>query len=301
MTWRIVDISEPGRYLHTEQKSLVVLDNKKELGRIPLRDIQAIIAHSYYGTYSHGLLFKLAECNIPLVVCNEKHVPVALLVPTANHYLQSGRIQAQAAVAKPIKKRIWKELVRAKIREQSRTLNEIDRPASKFLLSLEKKVRSGDPQNVEAQAARYYWKKLFGVDFHRDRHIPGINAHLNYGYTILRSALARAVISAGLSPSLGVGHINSRNNFCLVDDLLEPFRPLVDRVVWQNRNTWSEDISKHSKEILAGLMQRTLILESGETDLFRAMVLVVNSLISVFENSDKQLELPLKIEFADQS
>jgi len=165
------------------------------------------------------------------------------------------------------------------------------------LLNLEKKVRSGDPNNVEAQAARYYWKKLFGLNFHRDRHIPGINAHLNYGYTILRSALARAVISAGLSPSLGVGHINSRNNFCLVDDLLEPFRPLVDRVVWQNRNSWSEDISKESKEILAGLMQRTLILASGETDLFRAMVLVVNSLISVFENSEKKLELPLKIEF----
>jgi len=110
MTWRIVDITEPGRYLHTERKSLVVLDNKQELGRIPLRDIQAIITHSYYGTYSHGLLFKLAECNIPLVVCNEKHLPVALLVPTANHYLQSGRIQAQASVAKPIKK---KDLERA--------------------------------------------------------------------------------------------------------------------------------------------------------------------------------------------
>ncbi|MCY3628157.1 MAG: type II CRISPR-associated endonuclease Cas1 [Gammaproteobacteria bacterium] len=301
MTWRIIDIAESGRYLHSERKSLVVLDQKKELGRIPLRDIQSILVHSYFGTYSHELLVNLAEYNIPLVICDKKHLPIALLTPVSNHHLQAGRVQAQASTSKPVRKRIWKCLVKAKIREQSRTLKPIDFKASKYLNNLEKKVRSGDLQNIEAQAARFYWKKLFGESFHRDRHLPGINSHLNYGYIILRSALARAVISAGLTPSLGVGHVNSRNNFCLVDDLIEPFRPLVDRIVWQNQRDWKGEISNSSKEQLAGIMEKNIMLDSGETDLFRTMTIVVSSLVSVFEKSKDNLELPSEIKFVNFS
>ena len=300
MSWRIIDVTQSGRYLHAERESLIVLEKRKELGRIPLRDIQSILVHSLYGTYSHALLIHLAEYNIPLVVCDKKHMPVALLMPTSNHHLQAGRVQSQARVSKPMRKRIWKDLVKAKIREQSRTLNEIDTPACMYLLNLRKKVRSGDPNNIEAQAARYYWKKLFGEFFRRDRFLPGINAHLNYGYTILRSGLARAVVAAGISPSLGVGHVNSRNNFCLVDDLLEPFRPLVDRIVWQNRKSWEGDITDQSKENLAGMMQRTVIFDTGETDLFRAMTIVVSSLVQIFENKQKNIVLPPEIKFVNE-
>ena len=290
MTWRIIDISKSGRYLQSERNSLVILDQNLEIGRVPLRDIQSILVHSYFGTYSHGLLVKLAEFNIPLVICDKKHLPTALLSPVCNHHLQAGRVRVQSSTSKPIQKRIWKCLVKAKIREQSRTLRDIDLTASKYLNKLEKKVRSGDSQNIEAQAAKFYWKRLFGDGFNRDPHIPGINAHLNYGYTILRSAVARAVVSAGLSPSLGVGHINSRNNFCLVDDLIEPFRPLIDRIVWQNRTEWVGELSSSSKEQLAGVMEKNIMLESGKTDLFRTITIVVGSLVSVFERSKANIQ-----------
>lgn len=158
-------------------------------------------------------------------------------------------------------------------------------------------MRSGDPQNIEAQAARFYWKKLFGETFQRDRFLPGINAHLNYGYIILRSAIARAVIAAGISPSLGVGHINSRNNFCLVDDLMEPFRPLVDRIVWQHRKKWQGDIADEAKQELAGMLQRTIRLDSCETDLFRTICQVVNSLVMVYEKKQDDIDLPSAIIF----
>ncbi len=297
MSWRIIDITDSGRYLHAERQSLIVFDKSVELGRIPLRDIQSILVHALYGTYSHGLLVLLAEFNIPLVVCDKKHMPVSLLTPITNHHLQAGRIQAQAKVNKPTGKRIWQDLVRAKIKEQSRTLTKIDERASRYLSNLSKKVRSGDPQNIEAQAARFYWKKLFGETFQRDRFLPGINAHLNYGYIILRSAIARAVIAAGISPSLGVGHINSRNNFCLVDDLMEPFRPLVDRIVWQHRKKWQGDIADEAKQELAGMLQRTIRLDSGETDLFRTICQVVNSLVMVYEKKQDDIDLPSAIIF----
>jgi len=130
---------------------------------------------------------------------------------------------------------------------------------------------------------RFYWPRLLSSDFRRDRGSPGLNAHLSCGYIILRSDLVRSVIAAGLVPSLGVGHINARNNFCLVDDMVEPFRPLVDRLEWKIRHEWAGEITPEASAELAGMMARSTQTANGETNLFRAMSLVVRSLVNVFE------------------
>lgn len=299
MSWRVIDVTQDGRYLHVDRESLVVEENRQEIGRVALSDIQSIMVHARHATYSHGLLLKLSSHDIPLVICDQRHEPVSILISLDSHHLQAGRIRLQTESSLPLRKRIWRDLIRAKITEQSRTLAPFDRVGRDGLKKMVSRVRSGDPDNVEARAARYYWKRVFGKEFHRDRFASGLNAHLNYGYTILRSALARAVVTSGLAPSFGVGHVNMRNNFALVDDLMEPFRPLVDRLVWENQTTWNGDISLEAKTVLAGMMERTIVARDGETDLFRVMVLLVSSLVGIFEGTAEKLDLPRKIEFAN--
>ncbi len=298
MSWRVIDIAESGRYLHAEREWLVVEHQQVEIGRVALSDIQSILVHGLHATYSHSLLLKLAEHNIPLVICDKRHEPLALLTSLNAHHAQGGRTNVQAEASLPLKKRIWRDLVRAKIREQARSLEPVDKAASEGLLKLSTKVRSGDTENMEARAARFYWPVLFGKSFRRDRDADGLNAHLNYGYAILRSALARLVVGAGLSPSLGVGHTNQRNQFCLVDDLMEPFRPLVDRTVYENRIDWArEEMTAEAKAVLAGLLTGTLQTTEGETDLLRVMALAVNSLAQAYEGSISKISLPKDICF----
>lgn len=297
MSWRIIDVTEDGRYLHADRDWLVVEADRAEVGRVPLGDVQSVLVHAGYATYSHGLLLRLAAHDIPLVVCDHRHEPVSVVLPLSGHHQHAGRIRVQMESSQPLRKRIWRDLVRHKIMEQARTLAGVDRVAGEGLKKLVTQVRAGDPENIEARAARYYWPRLFGTEFRRDRDQSGLNAHLNYGYTILRSALARAIIAAGLSPALGVWHVNTRNNFCLADDLLEPFRPLVDRVVYRNKDSWSGELSPKAKTNLAGIMAGSILTDEGETDLFRVMTFVVSSLVDAFEGAQQSLNLPGEIAF----
>lgn len=297
MSWRIIDVTQDGRYLHADRDWLVVEEKGSEVGRAPLTDVQSVLVHAGHATYSHGLLLRLSAHDIPLVICDGRHEPVAILMSLSGHHRHAGRARVQAKCPLPLRKRIWRDLVRKKISEQARSLAPFDSTGKDGLNKLIPKVRVGDPDNIEARAARYYWPRLFGEGYRRDRAQPGINAHLNYGYTILRSALARAVTAAGLVPSLGIGHVNARNNFCLADDLLEPFRPLVDRMVRENSEAWSDEITPDARIELAGMMARLIWTDDGETDLYRAMTLVVNSLVGLFEGKAKRLSMPREIAF----
>jgi CRISPR-associated protein Cas1 len=172
------------------------------------------------------------------IVSNEKHLPAAMMLPLSTHSTQTERFARQAAVSLPTRKRAWQQIVQAKLRAQARLLEEVT--GKDWALGLMAgKVRSGDPDNLEAQAARIYWQALFGKEgassaagtFRRDPEGEGINLFLNYGYAVLRAIVARALCASGLHPSLGVHHHNRYDTFCLADDLMEPFRPLVDRVV----------------------------------------------------------------------
>jgi CRISP-associated protein Cas1 len=207
MPGRVVEIAEDGRHLAKLHGFLIVSENGKELGRIPLDDISAVIATAHGISYSNSILVALAERCAPLVVCASNFRPAAILWAAEGSYEQAGRMADQAGAAKPLKKRLWAQIVSAKIQSQGNTLEAIGASHQGFQL-LSRKVRSGDPDNVEAQAARRYWPLLFGEDFRRDRSADGVNAMLNYAYTVLRAGAARAIMAAGLHPSLGLGPVD---------------------------------------------------------------------------------------------
>ena len=207
MIGRIVEIAEDGRHLSLLRGFLRVQAKGEELGRVPLDDVVAVLAHAHGLTYSNNLLVALADRGVPFVVSGDNHQPVAILWPVSGHHQQTARMLAQVDAGRPLRKRLWQALVQAKVIHQGAVLEAVGQPHGAFD-RLAATVRSGDPENVEAQAARRYWPLLMGDDFRRDRAADGVNALLNYGYGILRAATARAVMAVGLHPSLGIHHHN---------------------------------------------------------------------------------------------
>lgn len=198
---------------------------------IPLSDIAVVIASHPQVSLTQAVLSGLAAAGGMFVACDTRHMPAAMLLPLATHSLQAERFAAQAEVVLPVKKRLWQQIVRAKVLAQAGLLEDVC-GSDRGLRSLAPSVRSGDPANVEARAARIYWRALFGDEgFRRNPEGDGLNAHLNYGYAVVRAITARALCGAGLHPGLGIHHHNRYDTFPLADDLMEPFRPVVDRVV----------------------------------------------------------------------
>ena len=235
MVGRVVEIATDGRHISISRGFLVVAERSEEVGRVAMDDIAAVVANAHGLTYSNNALVELSGRGVPIVLCGANHMPAAIVWPVDAHHIQTGRMNDQVAASLPLKKRLWAQLVRAKILAQGAALAAAGAPSGGFYL-LSRKVRSGDPQNVEAEAARRYWPLLFGVAFHRDTDGDGINGLLNYGYAVLRAGIARAVMAAGLHPSFGLMHSNRSNPMVLVDDLMEPFRPTVDREVLRTRS-----------------------------------------------------------------
>jgi CRISP-associated protein Cas1 len=290
--FRIVEVAEAGRHLSVERGFLVVSDREREIGRVPLDDVLAVIATGHGLTYSNALVVRLCEAGAALVVCAPNFRPVGWLWPTDGHHLQAGRMRAQLAAAEPLRKRLWQSLVRSKILRQQATLALLDKPVGGFGL-LARQVRSGDPENIEAQAARRYWPLLMGAEFRRDTDGGGANSLLNYGYAILRAATARAVAAGGLHPSLGLHHANASNAFCLVDDLMEPFRPVVDRIVVGLVVSGVGTVSPEAKAALAGIVATDLRSSLGRTPVATCLERLVASLARAYETGDAELELPL--------
>ena len=197
----------------------------------------------------------------------------------------------------------------AKIASQARALEIARHPDHAQLARLSKSVRSGDPDNMEARAARFYWRRLMGADFRRDPNGHGLNAHLNYGYAVVRAAMARAVVGAGLGPGLGLHHRSRLNAFQLVDDLMEPFRPLVDQAVWRNRDGWAGDVNTTAKRKLAQVVNGAMLTETGTNTVSRVMSMLAHSLAEVCTGDATQLSWPVdwglvsqtEFDFADRS
>lgn len=261
---RIVDIATDGRHLSAYRGFLVVSQDREEIGRIPLDDVAAVIVHAHGVTWTTNLVAALAERGALLVLCGSNHAPVAVCMPLDGHHGQNARIRAQWEAGRPLAKQIWRHVVVAKIRWQAAVLEARGVPAGGFDM-LARRVRSGDPDNVEAQAARRYWPLLMGAEFRRDRAAAGVNGLLNYGYTVLRSLLARSVVAAGLHPSIGIHHTNRGNAFALADDLIEPFRPLVDAMAVQLAGRGCLDVTAEAKRAFAGLIAVDLASENGTT------------------------------------
>ena len=291
MATRIVEIAEDGRHLAKERGFLAVKSEGAELGRVPLDDIAAVIANAHGITYSNNLLVALAERCAPLVICSANFRPAAILWSAEGHHEQAGRMADQAAASVPLKKRLWTQLVVAKIESQRATLEAVGAKHEGFYL-LARKVRAGDPDNVEAQAARRYWPLLFGREFRRDRRADGVNAMLNYTYTVLRAGTARAIMAAGLHPSLGLSHRQRGNAFALADDLMEPFRPLVDLLVHDLIRDGHDRVDTETKPLLARILVTDMSTEDGVSPVAVCLSRLTLSLARCFAGEQKKLDLP---------
>lgn len=290
---RIIDISNDGRHLSRFRGFMIISEDKTELGRVSLDDIFAVIVHANGVTYSNSLLAELARRGGLVVLCGSNHAPVALITALEGHHAQAGRIRAQINSTRPLMKQMWKHLVIAKVLMQAAALEAWGQSPER-LRFLSRSVKSGDPQNIEAQAARLYWPLMMGESFRRDRAEPSVNGLLNYGYTVLRAAVARHVIGAGLHPSLGVHHQNKLNAFALADDLMEPFRPLVDCTVKGLIERGITDVTTDAKQTLARLITMDVDVDGSLAPLSSAIQTLCHSLAVSFEQGKAGLRLPQK-------
>jgi CRISPR-associated protein Cas1 len=291
MLGQIVEIEGAGRRLSLERGFLAVTGPDGPLGTVPLDDIEAVILSNPAASLTSQAISALAARGAPLVICGTDYRPAAYLLPVSGHHAQGDRVEAQAAAALPVKKRIWSEIVRAKIRAQAAALERhgINPHPVRVLAN---QVRSGDSENLEARAAQRYFPALFGGDFVRSRS-NGINIFLNYGYTILRAATARAIVAAGLHPSLSLHHRSKGDGLRLADDLMEPFRPAVDLVA---KALWAEGVQKldtPAKRRLAQVLHADFKTDDGVTILSNALGRLAVSLAQVFTRERKTLGLPL--------
>jgi CRISPR-associated protein Cas1 len=291
MIGRVVEIANDGRHLAVDRGFLTVAEKGAEIGRVALDDLAAVIANAHGLTYSNNLLVTLAARGVPVVLCAANHRPTALVWPVDGHHAQAGRMSDQAKASLPLKKRLWQQIVQAKILAQGAALASVGAEAGGFRL-LARKVRPGDPDNVEAEAARRYWPLLLGADFRRDTDGAGLNGLLNYGYAVLRAAVARAVMAAGLHPSLGLMHSNRGNALVLIDDLMEPFRPLVDREVHRLKSDGVLDVSPEAKSALARVMVIDLPTEEGLSPLMTCLERLAGSLAKAYAGEGNRLVLP---------
>lgn len=288
---QIIDIATDGRHLSRDRGFLKVSENGQEIGRTPLDQIAGVIVHAHGTTWSTSLLCELAERGAPVVLCASNHAPKSVLLPIEGHHAQGARMRAQWQAKAPLTKQAWKQIITAKVRMQAAALAAVGEAPAPLLMML-RKITSGDSTNIEAQAARHYWPRMMGPDFRRDTAGEDVNALLNYGYTVLRAATARAVVSAGLHPTIGLFHSNRGNAFALADDLMEPFRPLVDSAVRTIVATRDTAVDIDAKQRLARLIATDMPLGDGLTPVSVALMKLATSLGQSFEAGKLALALP---------
>lgn len=288
---RIVDVETDKVHLSVHRGLLILSLDHAEIGRVALDDIAAIIVHAHGVTWTTNLVVKLAQRGAMMVLCAANHSPVAMTIPIDGNHEQNARFRAQWDAPRPMLKRAWKAIVIAKIKMQASLLAAYNHPEAEALNFMAGRVKSGDPNNLEAQAARRYWPTLMGKDFRRDRDAHGANAMLNYGYTIMRSLIARNIVASGLHPTIGLHHANRLNAFALADDLVEPFRPLVDAAVYQMIQEGLEDVDSIAKQRLAALISADLTLQGMTSPMTIAAQRLCQSLAKSFENNNLSLAL----------
>lgn len=293
MLGQVIDVQGHDRWLYKDHGSLVVATHSgAEVGRVAFDDIAAVLVYENGSRESTSVLAELARRSIPLVVCDAKYLPTATLLPIAANYATSQRIEAQLNASVPMRKQAWKQVVQSKITMQALVLESLESPERR-LNGLVAQVRSGDPTNIEAQAASIYWRALFGPRFRRRRNnCDDPNPLLNYGYTLIRAATARAIAATGLHPSVGIFHRGPFNSMRLADDMMEPYRPVVDLVVWSLFEAGVTVVDKRAKSNLVRILYTDVLTPAGVSPLAIAILRSVRSLDALYRGDAKQLELP---------
>ena len=220
----------------------------------PIEDIGVVVLDNKQITITSGVLEALLENNCAVITCDSKSMPVGLLLPLYGNTTQNERFRQQLSASVPLMKQLWQQTIKAKIYNQASLLDACTNEENKCMKIWATEVKSGDSDNLEARAAAYYWKRLFPIEgFTRDRNGMPPNNLLNYGYAILRAVVARALVSSGLLPTLGIHHHNRYNAYCLADDIMEPYRPYVDQLVYNMIQT-NPDYHELNKSIKAQLL-----------------------------------------------
>lgn len=301
MIKQTIEISREPAHLAVRNDQLQLRRGDDVAASFPCEDLGFVVVDHPQVTYSHAALTSLVECDAVLVVCGRNHLPAGLLIPLSDHTQVVWRIQLQVDVSQPVKKRLWQQLVRGKILAQAENLQS-GTPADVRLRQLASEVRSGDPDNREAQAARVYWsawllqspEAALTDGFQRDPDGPGLNGLLNYGYAIIRAALARAIVAAGLHPALGLHHSNRSNAFCLADDLIEPLRPLVDEAVRELAFSGHQELKQSVKAVLLDLLTEEVRTGDFAGPLTVALHRYIASLVKCYAGESRTLEIPVR-------
>lgn len=264
MTERIIEIAEQSAFLNLSNNLLSIRLKDGKTAEIPVGEVQCLILANPAVTMTGALLAALAENNAVVVISGKDRLPIAMQLPISGNYIQQERFRSQTEAKLPLKKRLWQTVIQEKIRRQGELLQKLHHDDF-GLLNLAEKVRSGDPDNIESRAAVIYWKNFWKSSFRRDRDAADSNMMLNYGYAVLRAITARACCGAGLHPTIGINHHNRYNAYCLADDLMEPFRTVVDEAVYNlnPENTYIEELTQDIRRQLISSLQGKLNTADG--------------------------------------
>jgi CRISPR-associated protein Cas1 len=269
--------------------------NEETAASIPIEDIGVILLDNQQITITQALMARLLENNVAVITCDATHHPAGILFNLEGNTLQSQKHQAQLDASVPLKKQLWQQTVTAKIQNQAALLKE-ERAEAKYLLRLSESVKSGDADNAEAKAASYYWKKLFPdfLDFKRERYGLPPNNLLNYGYSLLRALVARALVGSGLLPTLGIHHKNQYNAFCLADDIMEPYRPFVDRIICQivRMNGRFLEMTPNMKKLLLEIPAMDVNIDGKKSPMMNAVSRTTASLVKCYEGEARKILYP---------
>lgn len=271
-------------------------DSRKDLNKtIPIEDIGVIIIDHYGIILSQYLLTQLLENNTAVITCNNTHHPTGMFLNLEGSALQSEKFRAQIDASVPLKKQLWQQTVQTKIKNQAELLSRNSIPVDNMLKWIND-VKSGDSGNHEARAAAFYWKAIFpeNIEFYRSRTGPAPNNLLNYGYAILRAITARALTASGLLPTLGIHHRNKYNAYCLADDIMEPFRPFVDKIVCEisSNGMESTELTPQIKKRLLEIASSDILINSERSPLMVGIQRTTSSLAKCFEGKAKKIIYP---------
>lgn len=282
-------------YLKLKDKQLKVIDpeTKEEKGSVPIEDIGLVMLDHYQITLSHQLIQELMKNNVILISCDERHLPLAGMLPFSGNTLFSERVKTQIEASEPLKKQLWKQTIECKILNQLKVLEQLGKYATPMYEYL-KNVKSGDTTNMEGIAAQHYWKHLIDSDFLRDRFGDGPNPFFNFGYGVLLSIIARALVDTGLLLVLGIFHRNKYNPYCLASDIMEPYRPIVDLLVmkWLQLHPEKQSLDKESKTFLLQIATQDVNIEKLVRPLMVGVKMTASSLLKCYTGEKRQISYP---------
>jgi len=292
MTWRSVVISRPAK-LKRDHYSLAI--EQEQTAFVPFEDIAVIVLNHREITLTHPVLSACGEYGISLFATGDTHHPSGVFLPFLQHSRATRWLRLQLGLPKPVAKQACAAIIRQKISNQAACLRMAGRDGADRLVSYTQRVRSGDTDNLEGQAAAFYFVQLFGKDFHRNQ-ARFTNAALDYGYAVLRGTIARGLVAHGLMPSIGLFHASEQNAFNLADDVIEPFRPLVDLFVRKGMPQPDDELHPEDKVALVGLLNVDVDMLRGKMSVLSAIEHMIESLARVYDGGNVSLlELPTLI------